>query len=129
MFKRVVSILVLLSVLATIVRFTLPFVWYYSNYEYISQELCVNRHNPEMECNGSCQLEKMIKKKHHHNEEDAVPAAVQEFRINLFFSEALDTSPILASLSSSPYSYAGTFETLWFEEPLSPPPQIASSAG
>lgn len=72
--------------LAMLVRFTLPYLWYYSNYEYITQELCENRHNPDLDCNGQCQLTKMVQKQHHQDDQQPAPPVVQEQRIHLFFS-------------------------------------------
>lgn len=38
-----------------------PFVEYAINYDYISKVLCINKGNPEMHCNGKCQLMKKLK--------------------------------------------------------------------
>jgi hypothetical protein len=40
----------------------IPYVNYYVNYTYISENLCENKDKPMMECNGKCHLEKTIKK-------------------------------------------------------------------
>ncbi len=39
----------------------IPYVNYYINYTYISENLCENKDKPEMECHGKCHLEKTIK--------------------------------------------------------------------
>jgi len=37
-------------------------VYYHVNKEYISKQLCENRNNPQMHCNGHCYLSKQLKK-------------------------------------------------------------------
>jgi hypothetical protein len=36
--------------------------WYFQNQDYIATTLCENRDKPEMECNGSCVLNKALQK-------------------------------------------------------------------
>ncbi len=38
------------------VRPLLPVIDYYMNYDYIAEELCINKNKPYMECNGRCYL-------------------------------------------------------------------------
>lgn len=51
----------LLYVLAMI-RPILPVLEYYANYDYIANELCINKDKPYLECNGKCYLDKELKK-------------------------------------------------------------------
>jgi hypothetical protein len=37
-------------------------LYYHINNEYISQQLCINRNNPQLHCNGRCYLSKQLKK-------------------------------------------------------------------
>lgn len=39
-----------------------PVIEYNLNYDYISKVLCINKDEPELKCNGKCQLAKEIKK-------------------------------------------------------------------
>lgn len=41
---------------------TIPFVEYAAFYDYIKNELCVNKDTPEMGCNGKCYLKKELAK-------------------------------------------------------------------
>ena len=41
---------------------TIPFVEYAAFYDYIKNELCVNKETPEMGCNGKCYLKKELAK-------------------------------------------------------------------
>ena len=37
-------------------------VYYHINKEYITKQLCVNKNNPSLHCNGHCYLTKQLKK-------------------------------------------------------------------
>lgn len=125
MLKKVISISLVVAILAMLVRFTLPYLWYYSNYEYIASELCENRHDPDVECNGQCQLTKMVQKQHAQDAEQQAPPVVQEQRIHLFFSDLL-LIPIISPSSASLFrGYTDQLTSLWFYDPVSPPPQKA----
>ena len=41
---------------------TIPFVEYAAFYDYIKNELCVNKDKPQMACNGKCHLKKELAK-------------------------------------------------------------------
>lgn len=60
MLTRLTTIVLICSNLLMVAKFTLPYLWYYGNYEYISVELCIHKDEPDHECNGYCQLQKMI---------------------------------------------------------------------
>lgn len=46
----------------TVFRPLIPLVEYAANYQYISKELCINRKNAELNCNGKCYLAKELSK-------------------------------------------------------------------
>ncbi|MGO4708362.1 hypothetical protein AB4Y90_04420 [Chryseobacterium sp. 2TAF14] len=46
----------------TVFRPLIPLVEYAVNYQYISEELCVNRKNVTLHCNGKCYLAKELSK-------------------------------------------------------------------
>jgi hypothetical protein len=52
------SILYLLAM----IRPMLPVLEYYANYDYIANELCINKDKPYLECNGKCYLETELQK-------------------------------------------------------------------
>ncbi|QHC86204.1 hypothetical protein AS589_16110 [Empedobacter brevis] len=72
----------------------LPIVEYVVFYDYIKNELCVNRDKPELECNGKCHLKKELAKasdtsensqdKKHFSVETSI-AFYQEIQENLGF--------------------------------------------
>lgn len=46
-------------------------VYYHVNKTYISQQLCENRNNPQMHCNGHCYLSKQLQKAEHGEKQSA----------------------------------------------------------
>jgi hypothetical protein len=51
----------------------LPVLDYVINYDYIVNELCVNRNKPVMACNGKCYLEGQFNKQQDSQDENPVP--------------------------------------------------------
>lgn len=66
--KNIVVILVLFMFLKPVSLF----LEYAVFYDYIKRELCVNKANPEMECNGKCHLKKEIAKASETQNKDSV---------------------------------------------------------
>ena len=60
--RKVVSIFFLTLYLTSVFSSLLPYIEYLVNYNYIANELCVNKDNPEMHCNGKCHLKKELEK-------------------------------------------------------------------
>lgn len=54
--KKVVVIICLL----VLVRPVAPLIGYAIQYDYITQVLCINKSNPELECHGKCYLKKQL---------------------------------------------------------------------
>jgi len=68
----------------------IPYVNYYVNYTYISENLCENKDKPEMECHGKCHLEKTIKKaEEEESKGKAVPTII---KVQLF--QEIPTQPL-----------------------------------
>lgn len=55
------KILIIVAILF-LVKPVMPLVSYVINYDHIANELCENRSNPALECNGKCQLKKELAK-------------------------------------------------------------------
>lgn len=79
----------------------MPIISYAVNYEYISTELCENKDEPEMNCNGKCHLKKELAKEIQQNN----PVSESK-KINF-----VETS-LLFCLEILPF----TFEKTFFEE-------------
>ncbi|MGO3183846.1 MAG: hypothetical protein ACTIJ9_13550 [Aequorivita sp.] len=104
----------------------LPLLEYAVFYDYIKNELCVNKDKPEMECNGKCYLKKELAKasdserdqdKHHIPtfENQIVFCEINIFRIPFSFSNETVLEPVFTY--NKIYSYS--FSKLIFRPPLS----------
>jgi hypothetical protein len=60
--KAVIAITLAFSILASNLVNVAIGIYYHFNKEYISQQLCENRNNPQVHCNGHCYLSKQLKK-------------------------------------------------------------------
>lgn len=83
------------------IRPVMPIISYAVNYEYISTELCENKDDVEMECNGKCHLKKELAKEIQENN----PASESK-KVNFAETSMLFCSDIL------PF----TFEKMFFDE-------------
>ena len=123
MFKKLLSIALIITILTTVVRFTLPYLWYYGNYSYVATELCIHQHRSDHECNGKCQLKKMVQSQNDHAEQHPVHSVEKEQKVNLFFTN--DISFIASPNASFPLiTKEADIGSLWIGEPIPPPPRI-----
>lgn len=125
MYKKLVSISLIMAIMITMVRFTIPYLWYYSNYNYISSELCIHQHNLDHDCEGKCQLKKMVQKTHNHSDQQTAPSVIREQKVNPFFVEDLAISLIPTIHSFRFTTDLVQAESLWTGEPIPPPPQMS----
>ena len=70
MLKKATAILLLTTLTAMLFSFSFPHIRYHSNFSYFAETVCINKHNPELECNGSCQLKRMTEQQQNHNSND-----------------------------------------------------------
>lgn len=78
-----------------------PIVNYAVNYEYISTELCENKDEPEMDCNGMCYLKKELAKEIQENNPTSESKKVNFVETSLLFCSDIEDF---------------TFERVLFEE-------------
>ncbi len=66
----------------------LPVLNYYIDYDYIVAELCENKDQPVLECNGKCHLAKEIKKVNNgiDTQQEAPPLNMKEYPVAPFFT-------------------------------------------
>ncbi|MDM1044767.1 hypothetical protein HX004_06790 [Myroides sp. 1354] len=102
----------------------LPVVEYVVLYDYIKNELCVNKDKPELECNGKCHLKKeMAHASDNKAEKSKVNFASAE--VQIMYYQALDTE---SALVFNPYRitndravtslYTFSFSNLLFRPPV-----------
>jgi len=103
----------------------LPAVEYVVLYDYIKNELCVNKSKPELECNGKCHLKKELAKAAAGNEKEKVHTFSVESSVA--FCEAVYTDFCFILIDDFPsqklFSYNTTyrfcFSQLLFRPPVS----------
>ena len=76
--KLIITHFLLNLYLVVLVAPAFPVMEYLINYDYIANELCVNKDKPLLSCNGKCYLEKQVKKQMHldHNQKEQTPPQV-----------------------------------------------------
>jgi hypothetical protein len=60
--KKALSILLAVLIISQMMVNVGIGVYYHLNKEYISNQLCINKNNPSLHCNGRCYLSKQLKK-------------------------------------------------------------------
>jgi hypothetical protein len=121
--KGIIAITLTLSILASNLVNVSIGLYYHFNKEYISKQLCVNRNNPQMHCNGHCFLSKQLKK-----------AEQNEKRSAQFIKEKDEIAPDNSALSKlnyfpvyRPQSFLSFNSTLYVSgsnNPLIKPPAV-----
>lgn len=62
MVRKILAIILLISVSCQFATKMGIVVWYQANIDYVAQELCENKDAPEKQCNGKCYLKKQLNK-------------------------------------------------------------------
>lgn len=124
MFRKLVSISLIICVLGSLLQFTIPVSWYITNYAHITTNLCINRDNPDIECNGMCQLK--IQMDHHNDHEghESQKTIERNYRINFFLPHETITFENSSKDHSGYILSDDRTKSLWISEPHSPPPQL-----
>lgn len=60
--KKLLAVILSLTIISQSLVYVGIGIYYHVNKQYISQQLCENRNNPQMHCNGHCYLSKQLKK-------------------------------------------------------------------
>ena len=72
----------------------IPFLEYAAFYDYIKNELCVNKEKPKLQCNGKCHLKKeLAKASDSENSKDKNHSSSSEHQI-VFFHDAYKIAPV-----------------------------------
>ncbi|RFN58151.1 hypothetical protein [Marixanthomonas ophiurae] len=124
--KQFGSLLLLSFFCFSILRPLVPYFEYVVDYDYIANVLCINKDEPEMQCNGKCHLTQELSKANEatnpnnksipHIEFDKYPIICQAFK-GIILSFSSEVKPI--------------FQTYWFSvkkyslQPDTPPPQVS----
>ncbi|WP_177761013.1 hypothetical protein [Flavobacterium sp. I3-2] len=102
-----------------------PLASYIIQYDYIVNELCVNRDKPDLKCNGKCHLMKELAKASSENQKEGKDYKFPVFE-NVIFCEALyafelsSGSTVIESeqIVTSEDLYVSSFHSLIFQPPI-----------
>lgn len=79
-----------------------PILDYMINYDYIADELCVNRDKPELNCNGRCYLMQALADEASKKKDAEERGSKNNFQLNItyFFSDTLDFEFVFMTTAS-----------------------------
>ena len=101
--KRLITAFLLLLWLCQLSGRYLVMFEFYLNQEYIAKNLCINRNNPQMHCNGHCQMKKQLSEEEKRNQES--PERRVENRSEHFIpSLALELAAPVITISNDYYT-------------------------
>lgn len=126
-FRKAFTVFVLVTVTLTYLRVTGPFIDYMVNYDYIVEELCVEKDAEVNDCCGSCvltdNLEKVVADE--HNDEKLPPKGEQPDQKELLPSILITATIPTPGTGSFDYFTTNTVALLArAESPSAPPPKI-----
>lgn len=124
--KKVISLILICAHLTAVFHFTVPYLSYYANFDYFATEVCINKDNPEIACNGTCKLNEML---HQEHQRDKNPNAAHNIdrapKIHFFFQHRFSALHLVNNHAEQPFlTETEAFDALWQSEPVSPPPQV-----
>lgn len=123
--KKGLALTLIIAHVMAVFHFTVPYLSYFANFSYFATELCINQDNPELNCNGACQLDKMLHHQHHQKKDAASHHVDRTPKIDFLFQE----TTVSNRPSTTSFQFYGDGKdkmiSLWQAEPSSTPPQLA----
>lgn len=107
--------------------------YYLSNFDHFAKQLCINKDKPQMHCNGTCALSKMlIKQSHKDSNSEPVTGSSLPLLIFGFYSKPINI-PTAQRLSHPIYScfpvnYTSPFSAMWLHPPENDLPAFFNSS-
>lgn len=124
MFKKLVSILLLLALICSNFSRYFVFASFQINKQYIVEKLCENRKRPQLQCNGNCYLMKKLKQAEEREKKQAEKNELNNIEICLLqqafdLLSAFHLIDIKLSKPSSlyPFIYVGDYIDSIFRPP------------
>ncbi|GLB52628.1 hypothetical protein NBRC110019_16680 [Neptunitalea chrysea] len=103
-----------------------PVLDYVVNYDYIANELCINKEKPQMHCNGMCYLKKELAKKVADESKDSKQVNFKKVELPVFFIEVssyeIPSEPlVMINKELSRFSNSEQYQFLYEKQCLKPP--------
>ncbi len=92
----------------------LPIFEYLLNQDYIAKVLCINKEEPEIQCNGKCYLMKQIKKKEDKKKKSMPKIDMEKYSVFFFdfFNYTIKKSTSHLGIKST-FTYQNTYSYLY----------------
>lgn len=97
-----------------------PFVEYAINYDYIAKVLCINKDNPELNCNGKCQLMEKLKQQE-EDDFNSLRIHMEEYPIGFVRVLKLENEPVTTSIQKNKFHYKVDYSYLFYQSVFHPP--------
>lgn len=94
----------------------MPIISYAVNYEYISTELCENKDEPEMNCNGKCHLKKELAKEIQQNNPVSESKKINFVESTLIFCSDIQPFTFNSSFFEEEQQNLATYSNLYKTE-------------
>lgn len=118
--KKGLIISIILLVCLAEMRPIFPIINYHINFDYISEVLCINRSNETSSCQGSCFLNKELKKTQQKNDNPIVAFDKEQYPRLLYKKLTLEIHPICPKVKHN-YAYLFPINTNFLPTPFPPP--------
>lgn len=90
-----------LFLIAIIIKPVFPLLDYAVNYDYIATELCENKSQPQLECNGKCHLKKELGKASENDSSSSTDKKNFPTGIDLLFIEKINSFDFNLAIESA----------------------------
>ncbi|WP_422107637.1 hypothetical protein [Winogradskyella sp.] len=118
--KRALALFFTILYVLAMVKPAVPVIEFYLNQDFIAEFLCINKDKPKLQCNGKCQLSKMIEDA--NTETDKVPTIdLREYPIALIDRGRAETVTRKQFSKRDLPLYASHYKYLYKSSLLKPP--------
>lgn len=121
---RLTAIFLIFLYTVAMLRPISPFIEYALNYEYISEILCINKENTEMNCDGKCYLTKELNKQSEENKTNATLINLEEYPIGFIHIISLEEEQLIKERTTKNTEYCKNYHLL-ISKNFFRPPKIA----
>lgn len=122
--QRLIAIALILIVTLPVMHKAIVITNYIVDYDYISQVLCINKEEPELQCNGKCHLNKELNKAESSEDNDSKNNSRTNLEIGItYFLNTQEETHIsqLLSLEKNNYYYTEFYSTPFINSFDKPP--------
>lgn len=118
--NRFISILLIGLYTLTLSQAYMPHVNYWMNRDFIAAELCENKANPDLDCQGKCHLKKQIQENSEDNQEGE--ETLSQLMVEFFeVAEDHKVEWLVETMTNAFYNYSEPLETGFSSNVFHPP--------